>query len=264
MARIRDAVKRDAHEALQRKYADLYRDLHARAPHMSLHDFEEQRKALDKAMRYEMEEIERYNERAIDSYQYVMNPSPLRLASCEDLIREARDTDTHPLHDAEVRDDATFTMGVDHMNILKTKVVGVKFLGNGNSEAGSYEKLYHYFTDDLSIQKDDYCVVIGASGAPCIVKVYEDAVISKQATKMIVGKVDLTAYNEKMKTLVARTAAIKRLKEIEEEQTVQEKYKHLAAANDEAKQLLEMLGMLNGNGSTQIASSTDDGKVIDG
>lgn len=175
-----------------------------------------------------------------------------------------KNTDTHPLHDAEVRDNAAFTIGVEHMNILKTKVIGVKFLGNGNTDAPSYEKLYHYFTDDLSIQKDDYCVVIGASGAPCIVKVYDDAVISKAATKMIIGKIDLAAYNEKMKTLVARTAAIKRLKEIEEEQTVQEKYKHLAATNDEAKQLLEMLGMLNGNGSTQIENNADDSKVIGG
>ncbi len=248
----------DAYQRINQKYYTMRAELAREEFSMSRDTYLARSEAIDKAEAMEIRELDAFNRRQRDNdlrpYVFAANSwGPI-------------ETDTHPLHDAEVRDGSSFIIGVEHMNILKTKVIGVKFLGNGNTDAASYEKMYHYFTDDMSIAKDDYCIVIGASGAPCVVKVYDDAVISKAATKMVVGKIDLTEYNEKLKTMVARSAAIKRLKEIEEEQSVQEKYKHLAATSDEAKQLLKMLGMLSGGDTkTQIEQSGDtQGKTIDG
>ena len=135
--------------------------------------------------------------------------------------------------------------GVTNMNMLTTKVIGVKFT-NGNADAASFEKQYHYFTDDLTIKKDDYCVVIGAHGAPCIVRVYDDnCLYIKKATTPIVCKINLDEYREKLKASVARAAALKRLKEIDAELSAADRYKHLAGKSDEAKQLLELLGMMS-------------------
>ena len=58
------------------------------------------------------------------------------------------------------------------------KTVGVKFL-NGSS----YQKTYYYLTDDMSIDVDDYCLVIDGQGVPAVVKVNDANAIGPEATK---------------------------------------------------------------------------------
>lgn len=131
-------------------------------------------------------------------------------------------------------------------NITKMKIVGVKFT-EGNRNAASYLKQYAYYTDDMSIKVDDYCVVLGASGAPSIVQVSDADLYTSSATKPILCKVDLDGYREKLRTVVARAAALKRLAEIDAEVSAVKRYAHLATHSDEARDLLNALDMLPGN-----------------
>ena len=41
------------------------------------------------------------------------------------------------------------------------KTVGVRFVSGG-----TYAKTYYYLTDDMSIDVDDYCLVIDGQGIP--------------------------------------------------------------------------------------------------
>lgn len=149
-------------------------------------------------------------------------------------------------HDAEDGQDDDQQQGEMIMNLLNTKIVGVKFT-NGNSDAPGYDKQYHYLTDDLSIKVDDYCIVVAPSGAPAVVKVYEANAVSSRfdPLKMILCKIDMDTYREKQRIIVQRAAAIKRLEQIEKEQTAQERFKKLALVSDEAAELLKVLGVIS-------------------
>jgi hypothetical protein len=147
-------------------------------------------------------------------------------------------------HDAEDEEDE-HTQGEMYMNMLKTKFVAVKFT-NGNSEAAGYDKQYTYLTDDLTIKTDDYCIVIGPSGAPAVVRVYDDNALPLKGIpgKMILCKIDMDTYREKQRIIVQRAAALKRLEEIEKEQGAQERFKKLAEHSEEAAELLKVLGLM--------------------
>lgn len=143
-----------------------------------------------------------------------------------------------------------YTQGEGYMqlNMFNHKVIGVKFVDGYGADRSS--KLYYYFTDDLSIKNDDFCIVIGGSGAPAVVKVLDDNVTVDidKATRPIVCKIDTTAYFEKQKQLALRQAALKRLEELDREDKAMNKYADLASRNKEAAQLLQQLGMMDGIG----------------
>jgi hypothetical protein len=117
------------------------------------------------------------------------------------------------------------------------KTIGVRFLNTS--------KTYYYLTDDMSVEVDDYCVVIGGDGIPAIVRVNDAAAIDidNKATKVIVQKVDTAAYFAKMKLAAEREAKLKRLDEIAREVYRLEKYRILVSQSEEAKQLMADLGM---------------------
>ena len=117
------------------------------------------------------------------------------------------------------------------------KTIGVRFLNTS--------KTYYYLTDDMSIEVDDYCVVIDGAGIPAIVRVNDAAAvdIDNKATKVIVGKVDTAAYFAKMKLAAEREAKLRRLDEIAREVYRLEKYRILISQSEEAKQLMLDLGM---------------------
>lgn len=121
------------------------------------------------------------------------------------------------------------------------KTVGVKFL-----QGGSYQKTYYYLTDDMSIDVDDYCLVIDGAGIPAVVKVNDANAIDqdKKATKVIMSKINTKEFFEKQKLLAEREAKMARLEQISKEAFKAEKYKILENHSDEAKQLLIELGII--------------------
>jgi len=165
-----------------------------------------------------------------------------------------------------------YTQGESYMqlNMFNHKVIGVKFVDGYGADRSS--KLYHYFTDDLTIKNDDFCIVIGGSGAPAVVKVYDDNVTVDidKATRPIVCKIDTTAYFEKQKQLALRQAALKRLEELDREDKAMNKYADLASRNKEAAQLLQQLGMMEGIGGliepepVPVSNDVADNNGIDG
>lgn len=119
------------------------------------------------------------------------------------------------------------------------KTIGVTFVGGG-----TYAKTYYYLTDDMTIEVNDYCLVIGSDGSPAVVKVNDAAAIDSlsKATKVIMQKIDTGAYYEKVKMIADREAKNKRLEEISKEVAKRQKYKGLLEHSEEAKQLMIDLG----------------------
>ena len=121
------------------------------------------------------------------------------------------------------------------------KTIGVTFVGSS-----SYAKTYYYLTDDMTIEVNDYCLVIDGNGCPAVVKVNDAAAVDQtsKATKVIIQKIDTAAYFEKIKMIADREAKSKRLEEISKEVARREKYKGLAEHSEEAKQLMIELGYI--------------------
>lgn len=132
-------------------------------------------------------------------------------------------------------------------NDSKLRVVGVKFT-DGNVRAPSYSKVYHYYTDDPTLDVDDYAVILGGSGAPAIVRVYEVDMHEKHVTKMLIGKVDMKKHLEQQNRVVRehkRKAALKaRLEEIKKELLVQSEFKFVYNNSVEAREIMDELGIM--------------------
>lgn len=130
--------------------------------------------------------------------------------------------------------------------MTKLRIVGVKFT-NGNVSAPSFDKVYHYYTDDPTLDVDDFAVVIGSSGAPAIVRVYEVDMHEKRTTKMLIGKVDMNEHREKQLRIVhehARKEKLKvRLEEIKKEVQQQMQMSFVYARSDEARAIMDELGI---------------------
>jgi len=118
------------------------------------------------------------------------------------------------------------------------KVIGAQF--------ANYKQTYYYLTDDMSIEVGDFCLVISGNGDPAVVKVNDAAAVDPtgKATKVIMGKIDTSAYFEKMRMIAEREAKQARLEEIARDVLRIEKFKTLADKSEEARQLMIDLGYI--------------------
>ena len=121
------------------------------------------------------------------------------------------------------------------------KTVGVRFVGSS-----TYVKTYYYLTDDMSIDVDDYCLVIDAQGVPFVVRVNDSNATdpTNKATKTIMQKIDTSQFFEKQNLIAERAAKMKRLEQISKEAYTAEKFKILESYSEEAKHLLRELGIV--------------------
>ena len=135
------------------------------------------------------------------------------------------------------------------------KTVLVQFPKDRYSEFS--EKEYGYLTDDASIAKDDWVVVL-VNDVPKTVKVIKDSGLSKaeveKASKWIVCKLDFTGYEEAMK----RRALVQELENTLDEIMAQEQryaiYEKYAETNPKMASILSQIKALE-NGSVLTIDS---------
>ncbi len=117
-----------------------------------------------------------------------------------------------------------------------TRVIGIKFPNVG--------KLYHYFTDDATVQAGDRVVVDSPQNGLVIVDVRSVDVATStpiHELKFIVQKIDMDAYQENTRKQEKARELLLRLEQKRTAQSQLEMYAHLASTDEEAKALLDEL-----------------------